>query len=196
MKKGVPELLGWVADFLNHKEISWALVGGWAVSVRTEPRFTRDLDLTIAVGNDTQAEQLIGAFTSSQFKIEALVEQDAKNRLATVRLALPPVYESGLLLDLLFASSGIEIEVSRDADRIAVFPGTMIPVAKTPHLLALKILARDDQTRPQDAGDISALLKVMSNDEIDQARHLLDLITERGFHRGKNLHEELLRASA
>ena len=37
-------------------EIDTALVGGIAVSTRTEPRFTRDLDFAVAVADDAAAE--------------------------------------------------------------------------------------------------------------------------------------------
>ena len=33
-----------------------ALIGGLAVSARTEPRFTRDADLAVAVTSDAEAE--------------------------------------------------------------------------------------------------------------------------------------------
>ncbi len=37
-------------------EVGFALVGGLAVSARSEPRFTRDIDLAVAVDGDQQAE--------------------------------------------------------------------------------------------------------------------------------------------
>lgn len=39
--------------------IPFALVGGLAVSARTEPRFTRDADLAVALASDAEAEALI-----------------------------------------------------------------------------------------------------------------------------------------
>jgi hypothetical protein len=39
--------------------VSFALVGGLAVSIRTEPRFTRDADLAVALANDAEVEALI-----------------------------------------------------------------------------------------------------------------------------------------
>ena len=53
---------------------SCALVGGMAVSTRTEPRFTKDLDLAVAVTNDTEAEALVRFLKSRQYVIEAVVE--------------------------------------------------------------------------------------------------------------------------
>ena len=52
-----------VAD-LQAAGVRPALVGGLAVSTRTEPRFTRDVDLAIAVGGDRDAERVASALTS------------------------------------------------------------------------------------------------------------------------------------
>ena len=43
-----------VAD-LNAIRARWALVGGLAVSARTIPRFTKDLDFAVAVADDGEA---------------------------------------------------------------------------------------------------------------------------------------------
>jgi hypothetical protein len=56
----------------------------------------------------------------------------------------------GPVIDLLFASSGIESEVVGDAEPLELLPGLRIGVARTGHLTALKVLARDDVNRPQD----------------------------------------------
>ena len=48
-------------DFLQSRpdNIAIALVGGLAVSARTEPRFTRDLDFAVAVSSDDDAAQYV-----------------------------------------------------------------------------------------------------------------------------------------
>ena len=48
-----------VLTLLRREGVSGCLVGGLAVSVRCDPRFTRDVDLAIALQNDTQAEALV-----------------------------------------------------------------------------------------------------------------------------------------
>ena len=55
----------------------------------------------------------------------------------------------------------------------------------------MKVLSRDDQRRPADLGDLRALLAVATPDDIERARELLRLITQRGFARGKDLLAEL-----
>lgn len=42
-----------VLTLLRREGVSGCLVGGLAVSVRCDPRFTRDVDLAIALQNDT-----------------------------------------------------------------------------------------------------------------------------------------------
>jgi hypothetical protein len=44
---------------LRRDGVSFALVGGLAVSVRTEPRLTRDADVAVSVADDTEAEAVV-----------------------------------------------------------------------------------------------------------------------------------------
>jgi hypothetical protein len=135
-----------------------ALVGGLAVSARSEPRLTRDADLAVLVADDRDAEALVRDLQARGWRVVAAIEQSVAGRLATVRLALAGEDVRGAVVDLLFASSGIEPEVVAAADWIEVVPGFTVPVARLGHLIALKVLARDDRTRPQDRVDLAALL--------------------------------------
>jgi hypothetical protein len=175
---------------LTDAHVSFALVGGLAVSARTEPRFTRDADLAVALADDAEAEALIRKLRERGYGIEAVVEQDAAGRLATVRLTRSTELR-GPVIDLLFASSGIEPEVVATAEPIEVLPNLTMGVARTGHLIALKVLARDDIARPQDLVDLRALLRVASPGELAQARDLLALIRVRGYHRGRDLMSEM-----
>jgi len=97
-----------VAHDLSVRGQGFALVGGIAVSVRAEPRLTRDLDLAVAVANDGEAEALIHALVNDGYRVIAIVEQEATSRLATARLVSPGESTTGVVADLLFASVGIE----------------------------------------------------------------------------------------
>ena len=177
---------------LTRAHVSFALIGGLAVSARTEPRFTQDADLAVAVASDAEAEALVHRLTLLDYRVRSILEQEAAGRLATVRLACsaepqPPV------VDLLFASSGIETEIVRQAEIIEMLPGLSMPVATTGHLIALKVLSRDDTTRPQDLPDLRALLRVASAAELARARHALALVMSRGYHRNRDLIVDLDR---
>lgn len=171
---------------LGEAGVHCALVGGLAVSIRTEPRFTRDADLAVVVSDDSEAESLIRRLRADGYEVQALVEQESVSRLATVRLGLSEDPGTAVV-DLLFASSGIEAEIVRDAEFIEVLPGLTMRVARTGHLIALKLLSRDDVRRPQDVTDLRALLRTASGDEIVRARSAVTLIAERGYHRGRDL---------
>ncbi|HJS73674.1 MAG TPA: hypothetical protein VJ921_05260, partial [Vicinamibacteria bacterium] len=65
-----------IASDLGVSKIPFALVGGLAVSARTEPRFTRDADLAVAIDSDEQAEALIFSLKRTGYSIDTLVEQE------------------------------------------------------------------------------------------------------------------------
>jgi hypothetical protein len=162
-----------------------ALVGALAVGVHTEPRFTRDIDIACGVDGDQQAEQLVRRLQNRGWKVLAVLEQTTLGRLATVRLQAQD--RSGTIADLLFASSGVEAELTRTAEDLEVLEGVRFPVARLPFLIALKLLARDDQRRPQDRVDLQKLLAVASETDREQTLAILALIHERGFDRGRDL---------
>ena len=92
---------------LTRLGVSHALVGGLAISIRAEVRFTRAVDLAIAVGSDADVESITRALATEGFALVAVVEQDEKKRIAIARLRSP----SGIVVDLLAASSAIEREI-------------------------------------------------------------------------------------
>ena len=180
------------ASHLERLNRHWAVIGGLAVSAHTEPRTTRDVDLVVAVQSDADAEALVFALSEVGFRVEATLDQDAAGRLATVRLSPPGASRPrGVVIDLLFASSGIEPEIAAEARPTEIVPGLVVPLATRAHLVALKVLSRDPRRRPQDDMDLRRLFERISPDEISEARAALDLITARGFDRGKSLRAEL-----
>ena len=174
-----------IASDLQRHHRRWALVGGFAVSARAGPRFTRDIDAAVMVENDADAEGLVRALIADGYELLAAVEQDETGRLATVRLSSPPGGE--VVVDLLFASSGIEPEIARSAEPTEIVPGLTLPIATTGHLIALKLLARDDQSRPQDLTDLRALRAVATPEDLAAAERAARLISSRGFNRGRDL---------
>lgn len=178
-------------------QASWALIGGLAVSARAEPRTTRDIDVSISVSGDPAAERIVSSFLRRGYQVESQLEQGEAGRLATMRLRIPGEEGGGVIADLLFASSGIEPEVVAAAETLEVMPGVFMPLARTGHLLALKVLALDlerPERRPQDLGDIRELLRVADEKEVQRARLALDLITRRGFARSTEDRPRDLRA--
>ena len=74
---------------------------------------------------------------------------------------------------------------------LELMPGLTVPIATTGHLIALKVLCRDDVARPQDLPDLRALLRAASGRDLERARLALFLIAARGYHRGRDLAAEM-----
>jgi len=173
-------------EFLDARpgDVAIAMVGGLAVSTRTEPRFTRDLDFAVAVPDDSAAESYVFRLRQLGYEIETALQQTTQQRLSTIRLRRRG---RGPLVDLLFAACGIEREVVQAAEPLEVGAGLVANVARVGHLIAMKLVSRDDQRRPQDRGDLAALCKVADAAEWARAEEAVRLIMERGFARKRDL---------
>lgn len=185
--KSLVSLLTEVSADLQLLGVRWALIGGLAIGARVEPRFTRDVDLAVDVTNDAEAEKIIHSLHAKGYQISAVLEQAKTGRLATVRLR--PATDDRLV-DLLFASCGIESQVVGFADNLELEDGVFAPVATVGHLIAMKLLARNDESRPQDRLDLLSLLKAAQPADIKMAKLALNGITEAGFDRGRKLELE------
>jgi hypothetical protein len=165
---------------------SGCLIGGLAVSVRTDPRFTRDVDLVVAVADDASAEDLARCLVSDGLRLDAVVEQEAVGRLAMVRLS----DMTGTSIDILVASSGIEMEIVQDSEALEVLSDLTLPVARVGHLIALKLLSISPN-RETDAADLRALAAIADDSEWARAERAVMMIVDRGYGRGRNLVADL-----
>ncbi len=173
--------------------VRWALVGGLAVSARSEPRTTRDVDIVVAVSDDAGAERVVLALRRRGYRdAGVMLEHEVTGRLATMRMVAPHPRDDGTVVDLIFASTGIEQEIVATASPIEVLPEVIVHVASLPHLLAMKVLAG----RMQDAADFAALFRRASDRDLAQARAALALVTERRTNRQKDLALEFERLCA
>jgi hypothetical protein len=143
------------------------------------------------VASDAEAERLVFEVARDGYQLVTLIEQTGTGRLATARLALTGGDPDDAVIDLLFASCGIEPEVVAAATPAVVFTGLTMPVATIGHLIALKVLSRNDDTRPQDIVDVRALIVEATEADLAMDRDGLTLMTERGYDRGKSLQTDL-----
>ncbi len=147
--------------------VRFALVGGLAVSVRTEPRFTRDVDVVAEIApNDIDA--VARQLAARGHAIEARMSDAADGHVAGIRLR-----RYGIREDVLLAFSGLEAETCASAERIEVLPGVVVPVASTAHLIVLKLIAIVERDRMQDRADAEALATCASKAERDEVASLL-----------------------
>jgi hypothetical protein len=180
---GLGTVLAALARDLDDAGAPWAVVGGLAVSVRATPRFTSDVDVAVAVADDAGAEAVVRALLGAGYRLEAIVEQQALGRLATVRLRPPGA--SSFLVDLLFATSGVEGRVVGAATFEQVL-GQQLPVATVGHLVVMKLLSVGPG-RAKDQVDLDALALCLDAEEVARARAAAADLTARGFQRGRDL---------
>ena len=176
-----------VLSALRQENVKGCIVGGLAVSARCDPRFTRDVDIAVVVTTDEHAEALMHTLVGHGLRMLGLVEQEAVGRMAMARLST----KDGLSVDLLIASSGIEAEVVANAETLEVVRGVLLPVARTGHLIALKLLSVAPG-RETDAADLRSLAAVATEDEWNIASEAVTQIQDRGFGRGRQLDAELV----
>lgn len=186
----VYDALNRIAQCLTDCEVRYALIGGLAVSARSEPRFTRDVDLIVDTPTDADAEQLIRALLGRGYGLHAQLEQKSANRLATCRLFQRDQVD-GVIVDLFFANFGIEQEVLDTASEEELTDEISLPIVQAEDLIALKLLAVSNRNRPRDSEDILNLLEHVSAAGLERTRELLRLMAQRRPVSAKNL-EQLL----
>ncbi|SDS74402.1 hypothetical protein SAMN04489812_2877 [Microlunatus soli] len=182
LEEPLPQVVG----DLDQLASPWALVGGLAVCARAEPRPTADIDIAVAVPDDRAATACVDSMITAGYRSRESIVHDQTGRLATVRL-LAPVGED-VAVDLFFASSGVEAEVVAGAETLQIPPGVPVPVARIGHLIAVKLLWRSSAKRDR---DLRALIERAGAEDVGDARCLLVAITERGYHRGRDLEAAL-----
>lgn len=80
----------------------------------------------------------------------------------------------------------MEPEIVAGAEPSEILPGRVLPVARAGQRVILKLLARVE-TRPADAADLISLRPVLTLEDEAEVRGLARLITERGYHRDRDL---------
>jgi hypothetical protein len=136
-------------------DVDFVVIGGVAVVLQAQPRFTKDLDVCYAP-DDENLERLGGALLALRARLRGIDETvpfaaDAGTLRQTQILTLTT---DGGELDLLVDPQGAPpyAELRRDAD-IVDLDGIEVRVASIEHLSAMKRAAG----RPQDLADLEAL---------------------------------------
>ena len=163
-----------------------ALVGGIAVSIRSEPRFTRDIDMAVDVADDAAFGALSLALSSRGYRIATVLVHEPSDRLATVRL----LDRQGVLVDLIGGSTGLEPEIVRRATDLELEGIGRVRVARAEELLAMKVLAFRPG-REKDLMDACSLLRLNRRLDLSAVRACLATIAHRGYDRGQDLEAKL-----
>ena len=132
--------------FAKHK-VQYALIGGYAVGLHAEPRYTKDLDILVSA-DPKNASRVLKALTEFGAPVDNLSKEElAKPGLLYV-FGIPP-----LRVDILNRIKGTDSEaIIKRAKRIKI-GATFVRVVTINDLIRLKKLAG----RKQDLADIEKL---------------------------------------
>ncbi len=143
------EAAAWeIHSFLVRAGIPYAIIGGLAVQWWGEPRFTKDVDLTVMAPLDDPERfirQVVEAFVP---RIEDAVTFARRNRVILIRAS------NGCPIDVSMGLPGYEDEVMRRAVEVELEPGKAIRVCSAEDLVIHKAIAG----RPRDVQDIEGIV--------------------------------------
>lgn len=134
----------------NSRKVRYLLIGGYAVSLHSQPRSTKDLDLLISPDADN-VKALYAALAEFGAPLAGMIPADFMESGTFFRMGVPP-----LMVDILPAIPGVDFESAwnRRADmEIDPDNGLRVPVISRRDLIAAKLAA----ARPQDLIDAEAL---------------------------------------
>jgi len=136
-----------LSSWLTENEIRHMVIGGFAVTVWGEPRFTRDLDVTVSVPSDKFAHtiDLICARFHS-------LSGDPRRFVTETRVL--PIMVEAVPVDLIFAALPYEEEAIARARPIHLKQGS-VPVCSPEDLILHKIVSQ----RPRDHEDIEGVFR-------------------------------------
>jgi len=145
-----------LASWLDRMQTPYMVIGGFAVTIWGEPRFTRDLDVTISVGPE-EFLAMIGRITA---EFTPLVTDPAK--FATDTRVLPILLDS-VPVDIIFAALPYEESAIARARAIQLRHGS-VRVCAPEDLILHKIVS----SRPRDHEDVEGVFRYRHG-ELDYA---------------------------
>lgn len=215
-------------------EAPWALGGSLAVSARIEPAYMTHASVILAVKEEDVAHAILDGLEEAglrtisvtdqmsvkdwdpelgrpadPFNIE--IEQHPNGLVAGARL-VDDTGERDLDVDLIFAASGIEAEITAAAEPLEILPGQVFAVARTGHLIALTLLSFGEPGRQplpghfetmdaffaeqaysgiREHADLRALTNAAAEEDWELAWEAVDLMTSRSATRSRDLRAEL-----
>jgi hypothetical protein len=137
-----------VHDFFSKEDIPYAIIGGIALQHWGEPRFTRDVDVTVLVPMGKEIEGLGKILSFFPARISDALGFALKHRVCLVKSSED--YE----IDISLGIPGYEEEVIRRAVDYDLGGGHLIRICSAEDLIIHKAVAG----RPQDLADIESII--------------------------------------
>jgi hypothetical protein len=132
--------------FSDHK-VRFLIVGGYAVMKYSEPRFTKDLDLWIAIDQDN-ASAVYESLKEFGAPLSGLTVEDFTDTSSFYQMGRAP-----LRIDILMSIPGVEFEAAWLKREVMMLDTVALPFISREDL----IKAKQASGRPQDLLDMEAL---------------------------------------
>jgi hypothetical protein len=132
---------------LNAAGVRYLIVGGYAVMVHTEPRYTKDLDVWIEA-DVANAHRLFAALAEFGAPMQDYVAADFTQPDTFFQIGIDPVR-----IDILTSVPGADFASAWERRVVVDFGGAAAPVLSRQDLIAAKLAAG----RPQDRKDARRL---------------------------------------
>ena len=138
-----------LASALDKAKLPYMVIGGQAVMIYGEPRFTRDIDITLGVGTE-RLDQILSV--CKKLSLKPLV-RDIKHFVEQT-MTLPAMDgETGVRVDFMFSFTPYEEEAIRRTRKIKI-KGRAVHFASPEDVIIHKIFAG----RPRDTEDVRSIL--------------------------------------
>jgi hypothetical protein len=132
---------------LNAASVRYLIVGGYAVMVHTEPRYTKDLDVWIEA-DEANAHRLFAALAEFGAPMQDYAVADFTEPDTFFQIGIDPVR-----IDILTSITGVDFASAWERRVVVDFGGAPAPVLSRQDLIAAKLAAG----RPQDRKDARRL---------------------------------------
>ena len=144
-RKPLPEEFREFIQLLNSEKVEYLVLGGWAVSVHGNPRFTSDIDFLIGIDakNVGKVKKVLGRFGLKNVPDDYFMEKGN-----VIRMGRPPTK-----IEILTGASGIEFESCYKRRKSMLLDGLKINFISKADLIANKKASG----RPKDMIDVDAL---------------------------------------
>lgn len=147
-----------LAQKLNQANIPYIVIGGQAVLLYGEARFTKDIDITLGIDTDG-LEKVLGL--SGELGLKILVSDAQK--FVKENMVLPLLEKkSGIRIDLIFSFSPFERQAIQRSKTVK-FGKTVVHFASLEDLVIHKMIAG----RPRDIEDVRTVL--LKNPRFDES---------------------------
>ena len=132
---------------LNHCDVEYMLIGGYAVTFYGYPRTTADIDIWIST-KPKNAARVMNALRDFGFGNSDANEQMFLATGRVIRMGVPP-----LRIEILTSISGVEFDACYSRCTQAVLDDVPVKIISQPDLIANKLAAG----RPKDIADVAEL---------------------------------------